>query len=227
MVGQNTRRRDAARTKANILNAAISEFALRGPAGTRVDEIAARAGVNKSLIYQYFGSKQELYAEALNSVLQAITEKSAEYSLAFSGAADGDALRRVLRDYLDNHLRMLESVPEYPRLIAWENLEGGRTLKRLPVQHTYRQFLTRIEEILEPVRERGLLSKEFDLRHAAQSVMAVTHYFIVHQGTLRYLFDMDPNIGENREGWLDWCTAMMLASFRAHAEAPQAQPEQD
>ena len=80
MVRQNTgRKRDAVRTKGSILQAAIAEFALRGPAGTRVDEIAARAGVNKSLIYQYFGSKQELYAEALNAVLEDIEDLAAAF----------------------------------------------------------------------------------------------------------------------------------------------------
>lgn len=222
MTAQNTgRKRNASRTKASILSAAIAEFAMNGPAGTRVDEIASRAGVNKSLIYQYFGSKQELYAESLNSVLQSITERSAEYSLAFSGATSTGDLRRVLREYLDSHLSLLEALPEYPRLIAWENLEDGRTLRRLPVQHTYRQFLTRIEKILQPLRDRGLLRKDFDIRHAAQTVMAMTHYYIVHQGTLRYLFDTDPGVPENRAAWLDWCTAMLLAAFRAETPTPR------
>lgn len=225
MVRQNTgRKRDAARTKANILNAAITEFAHRGPAGTRVDEVAARAGVNKSLIYQYFGSKQELYAEALNSVLQTITKKSAEYSLAFSSATNSESLRELLRGYMENHLALLEAVPEYPRLIAWENLEGGRTLGRLPVQHTYREFLTRIDRILEPIRERGLLADNFDVKNVAQAVMALTHYFVVQQGTLRHLFQTDPNTRNAREAWLDWCTSLMLASFKAHSKSPQDSP---
>jgi TetR/AcrR family transcriptional regulator len=51
-----------------ILAAARGEFSAKGLKGARVNEIAARAGVNKQLIYYYFGSKDELYGAALESV---------------------------------------------------------------------------------------------------------------------------------------------------------------
>ncbi|MBX3459919.1 MAG: TetR/AcrR family transcriptional regulator [Planctomycetes bacterium] len=220
MVRQNTgRKRDAVRTKASILSAAISEFALRGPAGTRVDEVAARAGVNKSLIYQYFGSKQELYAEALNSVLSAITEKSADYSREFAEMALGGDLRAYVKRYLDNHLSMLEAIPEYPRLIAWENLEGGRTLARMPLQATYQAFLGRVKQILEPLHDKGMLSASFNLSHVAQAVMALTHYFVIQKGTLQHLFLMDPMARDTRESWLNFCTDMFLSAFKGALKA--------
>lgn len=52
-----------------ILSAARQEFGQRGYAGGRVDRIARRAGVNKQLIFYYFGSKAELF--------QAVVESSA------------------------------------------------------------------------------------------------------------------------------------------------------
>lgn len=215
MVKQNTgRKRDAKRTKASILNAAVIEFAHLGPAGTRVDEIAARAGVNKSLIYQYFGSKHELYAEVLNTVLEAITERSADYSKAFSSAQSTEDLGKLVRKYLEDHLRLMESVPEWPRLLAWENLEGGRTLARLPVQHTYKVFLDRIRAILSPMKDKGFLREDFDVRLAAQAVMALTHFFVVQKGTLQHLFQAEPNSNETRDAWLNYCTSMFMASFK-------------
>ncbi|MES2532306.1 MAG: helix-turn-helix domain-containing protein, partial [Pseudomonadota bacterium] len=39
-----------------ILAAARAEFSAKGLAGARVNEIAARAGVNKQLLYYYFGN---------------------------------------------------------------------------------------------------------------------------------------------------------------------------
>ncbi|MCB9893728.1 MAG: TetR/AcrR family transcriptional regulator [Planctomycetes bacterium] len=219
MVRQNTgRKRDAQRTKASILQAAIAEFAQRGPAGTRVDEIAARAGVNKSLIYQYFGSKQELYAEALNSVLEAITERSANFSRSLATAETIDGLHDLVHGFLDRHLSLMEAVPEWPRLLSWENLEGGRTLARLPVQHTYRVFLERVQTVLEPVSRRGLLAENFDLRFVAQSVMALTHFFVIQKGTIQHLFQMDPNAAETRAAWLEYCTSLFLAALRTASQ---------
>ena len=57
--------RDAERTRAALLDAAMEEFASKGRAGARVGEIAARAGVNKQLISYYFGGKDGLYEAIL------------------------------------------------------------------------------------------------------------------------------------------------------------------
>lgn len=215
MVHANTgKKRDANRTKGAILHAAITEFALRGPAGTRVDEVAARAGVNKSLIYQYFGSKQELYAEALSSVLATITEQSEQASRNSAGMAESGDLFGFVRAYLEEHLRLLEAVPEYPRLMAWENLEGGRTLARLPMQTMYRSFLDRVRQILEPAQQKGVLPKALSFEHVAQGVMALTHYYMIHRGTLLHLFQQDPNLPSTREGWLDFVASMFVGSFQ-------------
>jgi AcrR family transcriptional regulator len=50
-------------TKDKILVAALDEFAKKGFAGTRVDQIAQAAGVNKAMIYYHFASKEELFNE--------------------------------------------------------------------------------------------------------------------------------------------------------------------
>lgn len=57
--------RDPERTRALLLDAARAEFARKGLAGARVNEIAARAGVNKQLISYHFGGKVGLYEAIL------------------------------------------------------------------------------------------------------------------------------------------------------------------
>src|SRR5438128_6417175 len=56
-------KRDPAGTQQRILTAALNEFAKKGFAGARVDEIARRARVNKRMLYHYFGNKEDLYRE--------------------------------------------------------------------------------------------------------------------------------------------------------------------
>src|SRR2546430_11962234 len=46
---------------AEILSAALDCFAERGFAATRLDDIAARAGVSKGTLYLYFPGKEELF----------------------------------------------------------------------------------------------------------------------------------------------------------------------
>ena len=64
-----TRQRDAERTRAALLTAARTLFSTRGFANTGVREVAELAGVNSSLVTRYFGSKQGLFRETLEQVL--------------------------------------------------------------------------------------------------------------------------------------------------------------
>ena len=59
-------------TRREILDAAIQEFASEGVAGARTDSIALGAGVNKALLYYYFGDKEALYAAALDAVFSGL-----------------------------------------------------------------------------------------------------------------------------------------------------------
>lgn len=58
-----------------IVSVAIDEFAERGYAGASMVAIAARAGISKPLIYQYFGSKDGLYLVCLHQVADALLER--------------------------------------------------------------------------------------------------------------------------------------------------------
>ncbi|HZD88975.1 MAG TPA: helix-turn-helix domain-containing protein, partial [Pseudolabrys sp.] len=60
--------RGAARRTA-ILNAALDEFSDRGFAATRLDDVAARAGVAKGTIYLYFRDKESLFQDLVRDML--------------------------------------------------------------------------------------------------------------------------------------------------------------
>lgn len=47
--------------KSRIVKAAVEEFAIRGYEKASIDSIVAKAGISKGSIFQYFGSKQNLY----------------------------------------------------------------------------------------------------------------------------------------------------------------------
>ena len=66
---QNARavRRDERR--AAILAAALEEFAARGFAATRLDDVARRAGVAKGTIYLHFRDKESLFQELVRAML--------------------------------------------------------------------------------------------------------------------------------------------------------------
>lgn len=61
--------RDAKETRARILEAAQKAFSRRGYSQTGVRDIAGEAGVASSLVMKYFGSKANLFYEALKESL--------------------------------------------------------------------------------------------------------------------------------------------------------------
>jgi AcrR family transcriptional regulator len=63
------RKRDAATTREEIVEAAIRRFATRGYERAGVYEIAADAGVAGALVNRYFGSREGLFAEVIRRAL--------------------------------------------------------------------------------------------------------------------------------------------------------------
>ena len=63
MAAKKPKPRDAEATREKILDCATHCFAKAGLHGTSVDEIIQKAGINKQLIYYYYGSKEKLYRE--------------------------------------------------------------------------------------------------------------------------------------------------------------------
>src|ERR671914_1735857 len=55
-----------------VFRAAAAEFAERGYEAAGVDRIAAKARVNKAMLYYHFGSKLALYVEVLRDMFRAV-----------------------------------------------------------------------------------------------------------------------------------------------------------
>ena len=106
---------DTEGTKRKIKDAATAEFTRRGPAGTTIERIAKRAGVNKERVYNYFGSKDRLFSAILRDEL---TKAAEAVPPAFNEGEDvGDYAGRLY----DYHRQR----PELIRLLCWEALTGA------------------------------------------------------------------------------------------------------
>jgi AcrR family transcriptional regulator len=79
------RRRDRAAREREILEAAETVFGERGYQGTSMDDVAARAGVSKPLVYQYYGSKDGLFAACLSRLRTQLLDAVSEQVLAAPG----------------------------------------------------------------------------------------------------------------------------------------------
>jgi AcrR family transcriptional regulator len=70
--GTPARAQRSAERRAAILAAALDEFAVRGFAATRLDDVARHAGVAKGTIYLHFADKETLFQELIRSELSPV-----------------------------------------------------------------------------------------------------------------------------------------------------------
>src|SRR5215510_7423085 len=115
MTQHGTRPRDAQRTRAEIIEVATREFADKGYAGARVDDIAALTSTTKRMIYYYFGGKEELFLAVLEQAYRRI--RSLEQELDVEHLDPVSALRRLAELTFDHH----ETHQDFVRLVAIEN----------------------------------------------------------------------------------------------------------
>src|SRR5919197_3295234 len=128
--------RDAARSRAAIIEAAEAVFAERGFAGASLEEIGARAGLSRGTPSYFYGSKERLFVAVLERVFAAreeATERAFEPLRAWAQDGDG-SLERALARAVEGYMGFLLARPTFVRLLEWEELQGGRRLRETPRQ---------------------------------------------------------------------------------------------
>ena len=94
MKTQRWQRRKEARAP-EILSAALACFAEKGFAATRMEDVAARAGITKGTVYLYFESKEALFKALAQSEIGTRLAEVTERIAGFEGSS-ADMLRMVL-----------------------------------------------------------------------------------------------------------------------------------
>ncbi|GFK94599.1 Biofilm operon icaADBC HTH-type negative transcriptional regulator IcaR [Fundidesulfovibrio magnetotacticus] len=109
-------------TVRRILDAAATLFAEHCYEGTRIDDIAARAGVNKATIYYHIGGKERVYQVVL---LRHFTELADRMEERMAGCEDPlEGLRLVVR----LHAEAFMADNRLPRTVAHEMAGGSRRI---------------------------------------------------------------------------------------------------
>ncbi|HET6953931.1 MAG TPA: TetR/AcrR family transcriptional regulator [Acidimicrobiales bacterium] len=92
-------RLDPAARRAQIVAAAAEVFRGRDPATVRFDEVAAAAGVSRSLVYAYFGDRGELIAAVYLHSLAGVDEELSR--LVQNAPVDKAQLASLVRHFLE------------------------------------------------------------------------------------------------------------------------------
>lgn len=179
-------RRDPAASRQKILDAATEEFAAKGYGDARVDEIARRAGLNKRMLYHYFGSKDDLFRAVLEEIYATICSVGANIDL--DAGTPLQALGRLVDFVCDYYL----ANPNTITLLNTENLHRARHLR---FSERVRQIHPPFEAMLDRLIARGVKTQTFrpDITPPALyiTIVGLVYYYISNNHTLSIFFDRD------------------------------------
>lgn len=148
---RNRRRKEA--RPAEIIDAALQQFIATGYQGTRLTDVATRAGITKGTIYLYFPGKEELFKAVVRQVIVSQLQRLEAQVRVAEGSAER-VLREVVasfgREFLQTDARHL-----IPLMVA----EGARFPEL--VDFYYSEVICLTLSILRDVIRRGIDSGEF------------------------------------------------------------------
>lgn len=158
------RRRKQARPS-EIIDAGLKEFAEKGFADTRLEDVAHRAGIVKGTIYLYFPSKEALFIAALRDRVTPVIDHVDGLTESYEGSAE-ELLRVVIRTI---HERLVNT--ELRILMRMMIAEGHRFPEL--TRFYYEEIISKGRLLLERIVALGLTQGEFDHTAVSRAPMVI------------------------------------------------------
>jgi TetR/AcrR family transcriptional regulator len=173
-------------SRARILEAARIEFVSHGLSGGRVDRIAEQSGVNKNLIYHYFGSKDALYLAVLERIYADLRARQQDQDLR--GLPPVEGMKRLVGSTFDHFV----ATPDLIRLMSIENIHYAEHLRTSrSTKSLYSGLLDTIRILLKRGQEEGVFRANVDAVDLYLSISGLAYFFLSNQHTLSWLLDRD------------------------------------
>jgi AcrR family transcriptional regulator len=185
------RPRDRAETERRILLAVGETLAKGGFQALGVNAVAARAGVDKVLVYRYFGGLPELlaaYAER-GDFWYAVDDLVGAHLPPPTPDTPGGWLELAMR----RHVAWLKERPITLEIMAWEMVERNDLTIALSEVREARGM-----EAMERVARRFALPASLDLAALVALFAAATNYLLVRSRGIRHFQGLDLR---RDEGW--------------------------
>jgi AcrR family transcriptional regulator len=170
-------KRNAAATRARILDAGEREFAARGFAGARLREIAEAAGVQPALIHHYFTDKQGLYRAVLDRALYPTSTES------WTLLASRHDLEGLLTGFIDLLLRFYAANKNLLAILRHEALSGSSVLVELSRERTL-PIIEALSRFLQERQEEGEVRADVAAEEIILAGMSMVVYPFVDEGML-------------------------------------------
>lgn len=171
-----TKRGERARDK--ILTTATRLIAEKGYHAVSVDEIVDAAGVNKRMVYHYFGSKEALYFQLLHKQYAKLGD------LEIAGITSHDPIEKIIPSVVRTYFAFLEKNKNFIRLLLWENLNHGRALKKAEQALSKAPMIELLHEAIQHAIKEGKVRKDLNPKLLLVSLIGNCMIYYSNQHTL-------------------------------------------
>lgn len=178
--------RNAERTRTNIMQAAIREFCDKGFAGARVDTIAAEAGCNKGMIYQYYESKEHLYELVIAHEYRLLSNVEAEVIQQYRNPME------LIDAIVDRYFDFLLKTPDFVKIIMWENLNEARSVKGNPAMEDVKApIIECVRQAVRKGREDGDFREDVNSKMVVFAMITGAFSYFSNRYTLPCILNID------------------------------------
>ena len=148
-----TRRRRKEARPAELITAALDSFVDKGYAATRLEDVAARAGVSKGTLYLYFDNKEALFKAVVREGLLPALAEGEQIVANFSGSSED-----LLREVMAGMWRLIGSqrIGGIPKLVFAE----ARNFPEIAAFY-HQEVILRGTALIREVIQRGVTRGEF------------------------------------------------------------------
>lgn len=182
-------RRSRAHIVAAINTAAIEVFAREGLSGASTQAIADRAGLSKQGLHYYIASKEELYSQILQDVVE-------DWIKVFGLPDEAYGPRKVLGKYIHRKMVFSFEQPLRSRIFAMEIMRGAPMLR--PMLTTSKRRTAQAVAVIRNWIRQGLMDP-IDPLLLLFNIWAITQFYAEHAEQVNYFTDQPAVDGPVRE----------------------------
>lgn len=163
MTGRRETKKRLSRIK--ILKAASEIFATKGFDSATINEIADKADLGVGTVYNYFKSKDEIFIETFISDIDVETK----FDLDIETLVEKE-IAEIIMEYITKMMKPFKYIPkklvkEFFRIVVGRKSSAGLLSNLMEMDF---KFIDRIEEVLDTLKERGVLPTDYDSRMSSE-----------------------------------------------------------
>jgi TetR/AcrR family transcriptional regulator len=144
-------------SEVKILEAAKNVFLKKGKSGTRMQEIADEAGINKSLLHYYYRSKDKLFGAVFKFAFSQFAPKLIKIFKS------NNNIFEVIENFVDTYIDIASKNPFIPMFIINEFNKGDAGFITKTIKNTGIN-IDLLQEVVDQGKRDGLIRKDIDHR---------------------------------------------------------------